>query len=167
MKWLTDLAPTLMNALSGNIPGAVLSATGFIANKLGFTGTADEVKKQLESMSPEQRIELAKLDKEFAQIELQKIQADNLDRASARARNNGKIDLLQYFVSGFVLVIFATMVLFLLNHLIPVENRETLAVIIGVLTGAFKDIVQFLFGSSKGSNDKTKIIESMSANKEK
>ena len=56
---------------------------------------------------------------------------------------------------GVILVIMLTL-LFLID--IPQNNMNILLLIIGALISSFTTVVQYYFGSSKGSADKDKII---------
>lgn len=168
MDWLKDVAPTIFSAVTGNIPGAAISALAFVADKMGWSGTADQIKKKIETLSPEQRIKISNIDLEYAKEESRLRQAVMLDRQDARNREIelakiGKKDYLQQIVAYFVLFIFSTMVFVIITKNLPMENRDMYAVIVGIITGAFKDIVQYLFGSSKGSADKSKELEKRGA----
>jgi len=56
---------------------------------------------------------------------------------------------------GIILVIMLTL-LFLID--IPQNNMNILLLIIGALISSFTTVVQYYFGSSKGSADKDKIL---------
>jgi len=56
---------------------------------------------------------------------------------------------------GVILVIMLTL-LFLVD--IPQNNMNILLLIIGALISSFTTVVQYYFGSSKGSADKDKIL---------
>jgi uncharacterized protein YacL len=56
---------------------------------------------------------------------------------------------------GVILVIMLTL-LFLID--IPQNNMNILLLIIGALISSFTTVVQYYFGSSKGSADKDKIL---------
>jgi uncharacterized protein YacL len=58
-------------------------------------------------------------------------------------------------VIGVILVIMLTL-LFLID--IPQNNMNILLLIIGALISSFTTVVQYYFGSSKGSADKDKIL---------
>jgi hypothetical protein len=175
MDWLKELAPTLFSALTGNIPGAIASGIGFVADKLGLSNpTLDDVKQKLAGLTPEQQLQFKAYELQFAQEETKRLQieSDNYkaqlsDVQNARAREialaqSGKTDWLQQVVAYFVIGIFAYIVFYFLRDTVPVENKEMVSLIIGIITGSFKDIVGYLFGSSKGSFQKTKLLAEQS-----
>jgi hypothetical protein len=71
-------------------------------------------------------------------------------------------DVIQYIFSA--LIILATLAWFtlLLYKAIPEENRDLVTTAAGVFLGSgWTQILNWWFGSSKGSNDKTEIISKM------
>ena len=72
--------------------------------------------------------------------------------------NRVERDNFQMFVGVAVIGLYTAMVFALLFFEMPQGNKETLILLIGVLSGSFKDIVGWAFGSSKGSSDKTELM---------
>lgn len=66
--------------------------------------------------------------------------------------------IFQYTLAAVVIVGTFWLFYLLLIHTVPEGNRDALLVVLGVLTGAFASIVNYFFGSSKGSADKTEIM---------
>jgi len=153
----------------------LISAASFVAQKMGWIDSApDAVIKQLQTLTPDQQLQFKNYELQFAQEETKRLQieSDNYkaqlsDVQNARAREialaqSGKTDWLQQVVAYFVIGIFAYIVFYFLRDTVPVENKEMVSLIIGIITGSFKDIVGYLFGSSKGSFQKTKLLAEQS-----
>ncbi len=66
---------------------------------------------------------------------------------------------------GTVIVVGFFVILYLLvMNIVPESNREVLNILLGALVGSFGSIVQYFYGSSQGSREKTDL---MSDKKEK
>ena len=61
---------------------------------------------------------------------------------------------------GVVVVAIAAMSFCLLALLaIPEGNRDVIMVLVGVFASQFNSVVQYFFGSSKGSSDKNELLK--------
>jgi hypothetical protein len=79
-----------------------------------------------------------------------------------------QMDLMKTLVGLTVLFVFSIMVLKLIHEEIPANNREIIVHIIGMVEGALSILVSFYFGSSKGSQNKDKMLaESLPGDKPK
>jgi len=76
-----------------------------------------------------------------------------------------KVDMMKTITGISVIVIFGTMVLFLITKDLPEHNREAVIHVLGIIEGAVMAIVSFYYGSSKGSQKKEEIIQNMSEKK--
>jgi hypothetical protein len=72
--------------------------------------------------------------------------------------NNKNKDLYQNILGTSIGVILAIMLYLLFTTTIPADNMNILLLIIGALISSFTTVVQYYFGSSKGSADKDKIL---------
>ena len=148
---LKSVAPKLGAALGGPMGGI---ATKFIANKLlgNENATEEELALAIEGASPEDLARLKQIEYDY-ETEVLSIQA--ADRASARemADKRPQIILSGLYSSGYFGLIFGIMAGWLI---LPVDGQaSTLMVgLIGILTAAQTNIIQFWFGSSSGSKDK-------------
>ena len=68
-------------------------------------------------------------------------------------------DLFKYLIGTLVIVGFFTLLIFLVFHAIPDNNKDLLNLVVGALVGSFVTIVSYHYGSSAGSADKAKTIE--------
>jgi len=67
-------------------------------------------------------------------------------------------DLYQNILGTAIGVILVVMLYLLFTVTIPQDNMNILLLIIGALISSFTTVVQYYFGSSKGSADKDKIL---------
>ncbi len=66
-----------------------------------------------------------------------------------------------YVLAGLVMGLCAYITLKVLDKAIPPENQQVAMVLLGIVIGWGTSIVNYFFGSSKGSSDKS---EAMNAN---
>lgn len=167
MDWLQNLAPTLFNALTGNIPAAIGSAIGFINKEFGWNNsTADDVANKLKSLTPEQREQFEQLDVEFSKIEIQRLQIENqalqiqtADTSSARSMHSALKDATTPIISYIIIALFIAVVGYIFKFPIPKENANIVWFLVGQITGFAGAVVTFWVGSSKGSADKTDMLD--------
>lgn len=166
MSWkkiVKNLAPTLAAGLGGPMAG---TATKFLANKLlgDSEATEDQIAEALYGASPETLAKIKEIDNQFA-VEMAKIDIDIYaleidDRKSARdlAKANMKPQMIlsTIFIGGYFVMVF---VLFSGQIFISDSIRDMANILIGVLTASIPSIMQFWFGSSSGSKDKSARIE--------
>jgi hypothetical protein len=162
MSWketLATVAPVLGAALGGPVGGV---ATKFIADKLlgKPTATSKEIEQAIVSASPEELSKLRELDNQF-EIEMKKLDIDVFalevkDRDSARQLF--KVDKWpQITLSGLFIVGYFVILGLLLSNTITITEdlKAPVMLLIGLITREVPTIMQFWFGSSSGSKDKT------------
>jgi len=154
---LGAVAPTLATAVSGPFSGVAMK---FLADK--FTGgNTGEVEDFLLAGSPEVMAQLKMADKDF-DVQMKKLDIDIMkidagDRASARdlAKTKGmapQIILSVVYSVGY----FAVVYMFMMGHINVEPAHEVMfGGLLGVLTTAQVQIMNFWFGSSSGSKQKT------------
>lgn len=154
------LAPTIATALGGPLAG---TATKFLSNAL--LGNDDATEHDLEAAilgaTPDQLAELRKIDNSF-KLEMKRIDVDVYalevdDRKNARdmAKTNmlPQIILSTIFIGGYFMIVW---MLFSGQVIIDESIRDMSNILLGVLTANIPSIMQFWFGSSHGSKQKTK-----------
>ena len=59
-----------------------------------------------------------------------------------------------------LIIVFGVLVttIILMKWQIPIDNNEPLFMILGALIASFSTVVQYFFGSSKGSSEKTQLL---------
>lgn len=63
-----------------------------------------------------------------------------------------------YVLAALIVLAFFGVVVLLVIKGIPPENKDMFNLLLGALIAAFTAVVQYWFGSSKGSADKTEIM---------
>ena len=160
---IKSVAPFMGTALSGPMAGA---ATKFIADK--FLGdkeaTEDQLKAFILGASPEELIKLKAIESQF-KIKMKELEVDIYsleykDRNDARGLYSITIWPQVILSTVFVLGYFCVLVILLFNsNSVPKDNSALLGVftiVLGVLTAAIPQVLNFWFGSSVGSKEKTK-----------
>ena len=74
--------------------------------------------------------------------------------------NWGKLlkDSFQYLLASLIVLGFFMVVWFVLNKALPAENQRVADIIFGALIANFNNVVNYFFGSSKGSQAKDDTI---------
>ena len=169
MEFLKTLVPMLGTALGGPFGGI---AAGFIAEKLGLEGkTVDAVTKALtdNKMTADQvtAIRLAEIDftKFLAQNEITKDQLDTQNTADARAmqiavKSRTPDILAVIIVTGFFGILIAMMM-----GLLTASDQQALLILLGSLSAGFGAVLNFFFGSSRGSQNKDVLLANSTPNK--
>lgn len=161
-KIVGAVAPALARALGGPLAGTAVTA---IAKKvLGKdAATEDEVAAALATATPDQLIRLKELDAEFAKqmadsgIALDKLEVD--DRANAREmRMANQKDWVPNVLAMSLLIGLLALTWFLLGSEVPAGNKEIIINLMGVLEGSLVTVMTFFFGSSRSSDEKSKIL---------
>jgi hypothetical protein len=160
---IRNIAPTIGTALGGPMAGA---ATKFIADKMlgKADATQEEIEQAIIGASPEQLTTLKELDHQFKlqmkNLEIDVYELEYKDRDSARklfAVNIWpQIILSTIFVLGYFSVL--AFIMHAGQDTLMVTNQTMTGVfttILGVLTAAIPQILNFWFGSSLGSKEKT------------
>ena len=162
LDFLKTLAPLIGTAIGGPFGGI---AAGFIAEKLGLEGkTVDAVTKALSDnkMTADQvsAIRLAEIDftKFMAQNEITKDQLDTQNTADARAmqiavKSHTPDILAVIIVTGFFGILIAMML-----GLLTVTDQQALLILLGSLSAGFGAVLNFFFGSSRGSQNKDVLL---------
>lgn len=160
-KTLGTVAPVLATAFGGPLGGAAVQA---IAGALGLSENSEEaIANAISGAKPEDLLKLKQADQEFAkamrQLDVDVLKTDASDRDSARKlAANGKtpqVILSSIYTLAYGVVIYC----FMTGKLsVPADQQVLFGTLIGVLTGAQVQILNFWFGSSSGSKDKTTLL---------
>jgi len=155
---IRNIAPTLGTALGGPAAGLAIK---FLADK--FLGKADASEQELgvaiQGATPEQLLQIKKLDNDFKtqmkQLDIDVFKLETLDVQSARdmAKTNmwPQIVLSTIYTFGY----FAVLYIFMVGDVdIPVRFKAEFNMVLGVMTAAQVQIMNFWFGSSHGSRIK-------------
>jgi len=156
------IAPILGGSLGGPVGAA---AMGTIAKVLLGKDTAGEAELEIamQNATPEQLAELKKADNDF-KIRMEELgfkREELMFKDVADARSLFGINIWpQIILSGlYTIGYFIVLVLIMTDRAnISPELQATANLIIGILTAAIPQILQFWFGSSTGSKEKTLLM---------
>jgi hypothetical protein len=154
-------APSLASALGGPLAGAAAEAIGKAV--LGDQkAPPDAVEAAVETAAPETLLALRQADLEFrlalerARLEGERIAAS--DRADARARQIATQDRMPAMLGmGVIGGFFATLAVMLLAEL-PENAGPVFSIMLGALATMTAAVVNYYFGSSAGSREKTGLL---------
>jgi hypothetical protein len=185
ISFLKQVAPWTANALATTVPGPVGIVAGIAAKALGkpaltsATPSSDAVLGSLEPLmqTDEGRQQIAQIEadvqKAFQQMqitELQTLQAmeqtDAADRANARQMESKDI-WTPRILTIFVCLIVTLLVIAVLKGWergIDALAAGTLGTVMGYVFRDFSQVLNFWFGTSSGSEEKTKLIASITQN---
>jgi len=149
-----DIAPELggvaLNLATGNIGGAVEKVGEILSSKAKTDSRYKELYFEFE-------INRMQFEKDILSLEVE-------DRKSAREREvemakTGKTDWLMYVTGITALVAFLTMIAWAMFGQIEGIREKVFFHILGFVEGTALSIFAYYFGSSKGSSDKTKMLD--------
>jgi len=73
-------------------------------------------------------------------------------------------DTFQYILGGVIVTGFFILLYLLIKQEVPEKNTDVLNLVIGALIGSFSTIVGYFYGSSKGSSEKTELLNKKGEN---
>jgi hypothetical protein len=163
-------APILGTLLGGPVGGAVGAVIPLIATALGLT-TAETTPERVNSLlltDPTAAIKLAELEMthkvELEKLVLQRAAMDFADTASARQRQvdsekaTGRRDYNLYILAWTIVVGFFVLCAALMKIVLPPGQNDVIFMLFGSLSTSFGAVIQYFFGSSHGSAEKTKLM---------
>ena len=63
-----------------------------------------------------------------------------------------------YLLGALIVIAFFGTIYLLARIEMPISNKDLLLMVIGALVAKFSDVVNYFFGSSKGSSDKNELL---------
>lgn len=179
---IRTVAPTLATTLTGGNPLAGMAVSAISESLLGKPdGTEEEVSSFMENLAKsgataETLAKLQEVENNFIiktkelGIEAQKLDnegyaVDAGDRANARGKEERTDDptpkiLAAVFIFGFFAFVISIMIWGIPQEL---GTKEIILILVGVMAGAITQILNYYFGSSKGSADKNKMLSKIGA----
>lgn len=166
-----NIAPILGTALGGPAGGAV---GGLIANLLGVDNEPNAIAGAIKA-DPNIAVKLKELElkaqelhydaiNKERQAELDELKAYIGDIQSARSRQVehekavGGSDINFYVLAWVIVLGFFGLMATLMFVEIPIKQTEVMFMLFGTLSAGFGAVIQYFFGSSKGSADKAEHI---------
>lgn len=175
VKAVSKGAPIIGSLIGGPAGGAAGTALAMLAKVFGGDPDKPEEILQAIQQDPEAMIKLreieARHEEELTKLALQSEIAHLQDRQSAREREvqitkaTGKKDYNLYVTAWAVLIGFFILTGVLMFYPLPEGSSQAVYMLFGALAGGFGTVLQYFFGSSKGSNDKTKLLTEMEGHK--
>ncbi len=156
---IPDVLGVGMKVMKGDVAGAFDDVMGHLKNNKDPKKKAlvDEITTELTNRRDE-------IFNELKRIELEETQSYLADIQNARGREieyvkMGKVDWMQRIVGllGLGMLGFNLYAIVFLN--IPEKNETLFTHFMGIIEGVALSIFSYYFGSSKGSSDKTNILE--------
>ena len=149
---ISTIAPALGSALGTPLGGAAVS---MIAEKLGVPNNQKSVQKAIQQATPEQLLELKKVEKDFEvkmkelEVDVFKLETQDVQDARKTFSSDWTSKLLGVVViGGFMGYIF------LVTIQPPEQNSEALInLVLGYLGGLASAVISFYFGASKSKDD--------------
>lgn len=168
-------APLLGTILGGPLGAAAGGVVSLVCSALGIKEeTPDAVMAAIQG-NPDAMLKLRELElanqSELAKLALQSDQSYLADRQSAREREieivkaTGKRDINLYILAWMVVSCFFLLVGILMKINLPETNVGPINQLFGAMSTGFGMVLQYFFGSSRGSDTKTAIMAQQAGGK--
>ena len=149
---ISTIAPALGSALGSPLGGAAVS---MIAEKLGVPNNQKAVEKAIQQATPEQLLELKKVEKDF-EIKMKELEVDVFKLETQDTQDARKTFSKDWTSKLLGLVVIGGFMgyIFLVTIQPPEQNSEALInLVLGYLGGLASAVISFYFGASH-KNDK-------------
>lgn len=158
---IASTAPKLAEALGGPLAGAAMAQISRII--FGHENVDEhEISDFIESAMPEQLLALKVADHEFAiavqRAALDEKRVDADDRANARARQTAMDDWTPSALGALIILGFFIVLGFMVARKFPVGAETEFSIMLGALATMTAAVVNYFFGSSAGSKEKTRLM---------
>lgn len=166
---IAGAAPLLGGILGGPAGAGVGQVVSLVAGALGMKpdASAADIAQRIE-MDPEAILKLRELEtthtEQLAKIALEQARMELADRADARAREiaitqtTGRRDYQLYILAWLVVVGFGALCAVLMRYTVPEGSSQVVYMLFGSLASGFTLVLQYFFGSSRSSQDKTRLL---------
>jgi hypothetical protein len=161
--YVAPVAPMIGTLVAGPAGGTVGT---MIASALGVEDKPEAILEHLEN-NPDAVLKIKELElthkTRLEELTLEETKAHLADTQNARAaeiermKAGGDNKFMYYLAAAIVLGFFAV-IAGLYFKAIPDSSRDVAYLLLGALTGEFGKVVNYFFGSSKGSSDKTTLL---------
>ena len=162
LNLLKSFAPALATAVAGPLGGAAVS---LISKKFGVEDSVAAVAQAIIG-DPEAGKKLRELDLEYAKMHLENVKDARIMQTAALAQSDVFSKRFVYYFAAFWSVFAVVYISAITFATIPKDNIRFADTIIGFLLGTVvATILNFFYGTSKSSQDKTdKLAEMAKAN---
>ncbi|PQA89034.1 hypothetical protein [Hyphococcus luteus] len=158
---IARIAPGLAHALGGPLAGA---AVGQLSRAVFGDDAASEdtLADALERAGPEHLLAIKKAEQEFQlalrQARVEEMRIDAGDRANARARQVKMDDWTPSVLGALVILGFFLVLGVMVAKKLPAGAETEFSIMLGALATMTAAVVNYFFGSSVGSREKTRLI---------
>ncbi len=160
-RLIAGAAPQLAHALGGPLAGAAVAQ---ISQAIFGAPDADEdaLAETLAAANPGHLIALRRAEQEFqislreAQLEDRRIDAE--DRASARVRQIALKDWTPSVLGAVIILGFFVVLGAMVSRRLPAGAETEFSIMLGALATMTAAVVNYFFGSSAGSKEKTRLM---------
>jgi hypothetical protein len=162
-----DVAPSLAGAVLAPNPVTAMLALKAIGKAVGLTPDAKEVDIDA-AINPEMRLKILVAEQDFKAVMRQKdndeLIARLADTQGARAmksdgeKSTGKRDLNLYLLAWLMVVGFFVLMGVIMFVKVPEDSTGVVFMLFGALSSSFGAVINFFFGSSQSSKDKTELM---------
>jgi hypothetical protein len=157
---VATVAPSLATAIGGPLSGLAVAALGDV---FGLSdATQEQVAAAVAGARPDDLLKIKQAEIAFAQrmreLEIDLVRISAGDRDSARQRQIAVKDKMPALLATAVSLGFFGVLVYLLQNQMPESGKEVILLLIGALSREFGNIMSYYFGSSSGSEQKTKIM---------
>ncbi len=163
-------APKIAEALGGPLAGAAVSSLSRAI--FGEDGASEEeIDDALARLAPEQLVAIRRAEIEFetamrnALVEEARIDAG--DRADARKRQNEMADWTPSALGAAIIVGFFLVLGAMVAQQLPAGAETEFSIMLGALATMTAAVVNYFFGSSAGSREKTRLLAPRGGRSEK
>ena len=162
LSLIKGFAPAVATAVAGPLGGAAVS---MIAKKFGVENTVAAVAQAI-ATDPEAEKKLRDLELEYAKMHLENVKDARAMQAAALNQSDVFSKRFVYYFASFWSICAVVYIGFITFAPIPVANIRFADTILGFLLGTVvATILNFFYGTSKSSQDKTdKLAEMAKAN---
>lgn len=164
---VSKVAPMLGTLVGGPIGGAAGTAIKLIAGTLGVEETPDAIEAEIRA-NPDALLKLKEIEAnskvELERLVLEQEKARLADVSDARGRQvehekaTGKADTNLYVLAWIVVAGFFGLMGLLCFKALPDDSSGVVFMLFGALATGFGQVLQYFFGSSKSSAEKTTLM---------
>ena len=170
MKWgdignVIGKAAPIVGGLIGGPAGAGIGSA--ISGLLGVANEPDEVAKALKG-DPDALVKIKQYEidhkYDLQKVQLEAVKVDLTDVQDARSRQNehekatGKSDINLYVLAWTIVIGFFGLIGVMMYVAIPAASNNIIYMLFGTLAAGFGSVMQYFFGSSRGSKEKTLML---------
>lgn len=162
LSWLKTIVPAIGTALGGPLGGA---AASFIADKLGIGESTVEAVTEVLAKTKLDSAQIAQL--KLAEIEFDKFCRQNQidiykldveDRQGARHLQEVTGSWVPGVLAFIIVSGFFGILVSMMYGILKVSDQQSLLILLGALSAGFGAVLNFYFGSSHGSAQKTALL---------